>query len=578
MFKLFRYFKPHQWVLAVVLLALLGAAAYCDVTLPTYTSELITKMQEGANTASILSTGYTMLMYAGISIGLTLIITFISFYLSTIHAKTLRDKIYEKVESFSLEETSRFSTASLITRTTNDVQQVSSATMMILRVGLSAPITAILALVKINSASYEFTAAMAIAISFLIAGILTIMFFVVPKFKAIQKLIDRLNGVTRENLSGIRVIRAFNAEAEQTKKFEEINDSFTKTNIFTNRIMGLMQPLIMLINYALTITIYWLGCYLILRDNNPSLFPSMFSFTQLSGQVVMSFMMIVMILLMLPRAQVSAGRINEVLSTEPFIKDPITPKNLPQGGKVEFRNVSFKYPSSSKNVIEDISFTANTGETIAFIGATGSGKSTIVNLLPRFFDVTNGDILVNDVSIKDVTQSQLRSTIGYVPQKSVLFAGSVKDNIALASDEFDFSEIETAAKVALVSDFAETLPDGYDTLVSQDGKNLSGGQKQRISIARAVFSNPKIYIFDDSFSALDFKTDAIVRENLSKHASKVTKLIVAQRIGTIKNADKIFVLKDGRIIGRGTHKELLQSCEEYQFIAKSQLSEKELAL
>lgn len=577
MIKLLKCFTPFQWVLTAILLAFLVAQCYCDVTLPTYTAEIITKMQSGAPPSSIMETGGVMLGYAGASIGFTLIITFISFYLSSMHAKTMRERIYNKVESFSMEELSHFSTASLITRSTNDVRQVTTATMLILRIGISAPLTAVLALVKINAASFELTTAMAIGVAFMLAGIMAILLLILPKFKVIQKLTDRINGVTRENLTGIRIVRAFNAEKLQTEKFDDVNTTLTKTNIFTNRVMGLMQPLITLVSYGLTIAIYWLGCYLILRDNNPALFPTMFSFTQLSGQVVMSFMLIVMILIMLPRAQVSATRINEVLNTKPKITD--IENALPfTNGKIEFKNVSFTYPTAKGAVLNNINFAADIGETVAFIGATGSGKSTIVNLIPRFFDATSGEILINGVNIKNIKQTELRSAIGYVPQKSMLFSGTVRENIALGSLDADDAEIKNAATVACANEFIDELSDGYDAAVSQGGKNLSGGQKQRLSIARAVLINPHIYIFDDSFSALDFKTDAALRQNLAVYAKDATKIIVAQRIGTIKNADRIYVVSGGKIIADGTHNQLLKSCEEYKEIALSQLSKEELGL
>lgn len=577
MIKLLKHFTPFQWVLAVILLAFLVAQCYFDVTLPAYTSEIITKMQAAAEPSSILSTGLTMLMYAGASIGCTLVITFISFYLSSMQAKTIRGKIYDKVESFSTEELSRFSTPSLITRSTNDVRQVSMAIMLILRIGIAAPLTAVWAILKINAVSFELTTALAIGISFMLAGIMLILFLILPKFKVIQKLTDRINGVTRENLTGIRIIRAFNAEEQQTDKFSEVNTTLTKTNIFTNRIMGLMQPLITLVSYGLTIAIYWLGCYLILKDNNPELFPTMFAFTQLSGQVVMAFMMILMILLMLPRAQVSAKRINEVLDTRPMIFDPENPKEI-RNGDIEYKNVSFTYPGAEKAILEDINIKIAQGETVAFIGATGSGKSTIISLLPRFFEVSSGEILIDGVNIKDVRQYDLRGLIGYVPQKSVLFSGTIKDNITLGNLDATDDEVSCAADIACASEFIKELSDGYNSDVSQGGKNLSGGQKQRLSIARAILKKPLIYIFDDSFSALDFKTDAIVRQNLENHSVGATKLIVAQRIGTIKNADNIFVVHEGKIIASGKHEQLLQTSEEYKEIALSQLSAEELGL
>lgn len=487
---------------------------------------------------------------------------------------TLRSKVYSKVESFSIAEVNKFSTASLITRTTNDIQQIHMANIMVLRMLIYAPIMAIWAICKINASSGQLTIATAVAVVILVLCILAIMLTVMPKFRMMQKLTDRLNGVTRENLTGIRVVRAYNAEDYQEKKFEKANSDFTKTQLFTGRVMALMSPVMMLVMNGLTLALYWIGAALINAGETD--YQTIVSFMMLASQVIMAFLMMLMMFILLPRAQVAAKRINEVLDTPLSISDPENEQPLTEEGTVEFRDVSFRYPDAEKDVFEHISFRAEKGQTVAFIGSTGSGKSTLINLVPRFYDATEGEVLVDGVNVKNIKQSTLRSKIGYVPQKGVLFSGTVAENIGFGGNT-GRADIEEAAKVAEADGFITEMG-GYDSPISQGGKNVSGGQKQRISIARAVAQKPEIMIFDDSFSALDYKTDRQVRENLKGALSGATNLIVAQRIGTIMDADKIIVLDKGKAVGEGTHKELLENCPIYREIALSQLSKEELGL
>ena len=530
---------------------------------------------QNASTADIWTEGGFMLVFA-VCAALCQAASGIaaSFVASRLSAK-LRGKVYSKVESFSIAEVNKFSTASLITRTTNDIQQVHMANILVLRMLIYAPIMAIWAICKINASSGELTLATAIAIVILIVCILAIMLTVMPKFKLMQKLTDRLNGVTRENLTGIRVVRAYNAENYQQAKFSKVNDDFTRTQLFTGRVMALMSPVMMLVMNGLTLAIYWIGASLMNADEIE--YQTIVSFMTLASQVVMAFLMLLMMFILLPRAQVAAKRINEVLDTPLSIADPETEKPLTEEGTVEFKDVSFRYPDADADVFEHISFRAEKGQTIAFIGSTGSGKSTLINLVHRFYDATEGEVLVDGVNVKDIKQSTLRDKIGYVPQKGVLFSGTVAENIGFGG-KADRDEIVEAAKVAEADGFINEMTEGYASMISQGGKNVSGGQKQRLSIARAVAQKPEIMIFDDSFSALDYKTDKKVRENLKEKMSGATNLIVAQRIGTIMDADKIIVLDQGKAVGEGTHEELLRTCDVYREIALSQLSKEELGL
>lgn len=576
MIKLLKRFRPVDWILTALILGLTVAQVWFDLELPTYSANIISEItNEGATVGSVLSIGGTMLLLALGSMACSMAIGFIAAYVSAHFSYSLRGDVYRKVVSFSFEEINRFSTPSLITRSTNDIQQVQMAVVMILRMAISAPITAIWAIFRIQATSATLTAATAVALCVLVAVLITIFVIVMPKFKLIQRLTDRLNGVTRENLTGLRVVRAYNAEQYQEEKFGKVNEEVTRVNLFTNRMMGLMSPFMMLVMNGITLAIYWLGASLI---NEGSLdFATMTAFSMLAMQVLMAFMMLTMLFIMLPRASVSAKRINEVLETENRIGEPAEPKPFTERATVEMKNVSFRYPDADGYVLKDISFRAKQGDTVAFIGATGSGKSTLVNLIPRFYDATEGEVLVDGVNVREVRQADLRARIGYVPQKGTLFSGTVASNIGYGGVTDD-QKIRSAAEVAMASEFVEQMEEGYDSHISQGGKNVSGGQKQRLSIARAAAIDPEIFIFDDSFSALDYKTDREVRSRLKEYTKNATSLIVAQRIGTIRDADLIIVLDRGVAVGQGTHEELLKTCPVYREIALSQLSKEELGL
>ncbi len=579
MFKLYKNLKAKDWVLILLIVGLTVLQVYCTMTIVDYTQGIITAITQAyyyqASTGEIWYQGGMMVLFAVLMALCQIAITFIAGYVASNLSKTLRSKTFAKVEGFSRAEINKFSTASLITRSTNDIQQVQMANVMVLRMLISAPITAIWAICKINAASWELTTATAVAVVLLVVCIAAIMIVVLPKFRIMQKLTDRLNGVTRENLTGIRVVRAYNAEGYQEEKFEKANDDFTKTQLFTGRVTALLSPVMTLIMSGISLAIYIIGAYLM---NSGSIdYATVTAYVQLVTQVVMAFMMLLMMFIMLPRAQVAAKRINEVLETPESIHDPETEKQTTEKGTVEFKNVSFKYPDADGCVIENISFRAEKGQTVAFIGSTGSGKSTLINLVPRFYDATEGEVLVDGVNVKDINQHTLHEKIGYVPQKGVLFSGTVAENIGYGGVS-DRQQIEDAAKIAEADEFITKMENGYDSDIAQGGKNVSGGQKQRISIARAVAPHPEIMIFDDSFSALDYKTDKKVRNNLKEKLAGTTNLIVAQRIGTIMDADQIIVLDNGKAVGQGTHKELLKSCPVYKEIALSQLSAEELGI
>ena len=623
MFKLYKKLRPVDWVLLAVLVGLTVLQVYCTMLLVDYIKDIISSITylnyhnnpaaispeigaavsengwdyivgvigEGgfpdelaslllkaanAKTGDILYNGGMMLLVAASSAVAQGLVGLIASYVSAGLSARLRSAVYSKVDSFSVAERDRFSTPSLITRTTNDVQQVQMANILMLRMAFAAPVTAVWAICKIQGTSTYLTLATVIAVIALVLFLALLMVFVLPKFKIMQKLLDKLNGVSRENLTGIRVIRAYNAEEYQKDKFEKSNEAITKAQLFAGRMMSLMSPVMMLIMNGVSLAIYWLGSHLINAGSTD--YATVAAFMQLASQIIMAFMMLMMMFVLLPRAQVSAKRINEVLETPLSVTDPETEEPLKEEGTVEFKNVSFGYPDSDEKVIHNISFRAEKGETVAFIGSTGSGKSTLINLVPRFFDVTDGKVLVDGVDVRNIKQKTLRSVIGYVPQKGVLFSGTVKSNIAFGDESLDDEKIISAAKIAEADEFIRNMENGYGSEISQGGKNVSGGQKQRLSIARAVAVNPQIFIFDDSFSALDYKTDRKVRENLKAAADGATKLIVAQRIGTIMDADKIIVLDNGNAVGVGTHKQLLKSCPVYREIALSQLSKEELGL
>ncbi|WP_300383879.1 ABC transporter ATP-binding protein [Clostridium sp.] len=584
MVKIFKYLKSKDWALIFISLLFIVTQVGLELKIPEYMSKITLLVQtEGSKISEILIEGGYMLLCA---LGSLVAAIIVGFFISQIAAglsKTLRSNLFSKIESFSMNEINQFSTSSLITRSTNDITQVQMIIAMGLQVLIKAPIMAIWAISKISSKSWKWTAATATAVIVLILIVSIVFLLVMPKFKRIQRLTDNLNRVSRENLTGIRVVRAYNAESYQEDKFEVANNDLTKTNLFTSRTMGIMMPSITLIMSGLSLSIYWIGAYLINEAqmlDKITLFSDMVVFSSYAIQVVMSFMMLIMIFIILPRAQVSAKRINEVLATEITIKNGTLKENdISKNGEIEFKNVSFKYPDAKDYVLENITFKANRGETVAFIGSTGSGKTTLINLIPRFYDVTAGEILVDGVNVKDYDKTFLTNKIGYVSQKTVMFSGTVTSNVSYGDngkEKGDAESVKRAIEISQGKEFVEKIDKTYEGEISQGGTNLSGGQKQRLSIARAVYRDPEVYIFDDSFSALDYKTDRVLRSILNKETKDVTKLIVAQRIGTIKDADKIVVLDEGKIVGIGRHKELLKNCEVYKEIAYSQLSKEEL--
>ena len=556
------------------------------MTLPDYMSEITSLVQtQGSLMSDIFAAGGKMLLCALGSLVFAVAVGYFASRLAATLARRVRQAVFEKVENFSMEEINRFSTASLITRSTNDITQIQMIIAMGLQVMIKAPIMAVWAILKISGKSWQWTAATAAAVVFLLILIVVLMIFALPRFRKIQTLTDNLNRVTRENLTGIRVVRAYNAEQYQEEKFEAANKELTDNNLFAHRMMAIMNPGMNIIMNGLTLFIYWIGAVLINEAQlveRIGLFSDMVVFSSYAMQVVMAFMLLTMIFIMLPRASVSAKRINEVLDTEPRIKDGERTEGLPgKEGEVEFRHVSFRYPDAAEDVLTDISFTAHKGETIAFIGSTGSGKSTLVNLVPRFYDATEGEVLVDGVNVKEYTAKALHNKLGYVSQRAVMFAGTVESNVSYGDNGrdtgVDGEYVKKSVDIAQGTEFVEKMEDAYQGMVAQNGANLSGGQKQRLAIARAIYRKPEIYIFDDSFSALDYKTDKVLRAALKKETADTTSLIVAQRIGTIKNADKIIVLEEGKAVGMGTHEELLQNCEVYKQIALSQLSKEELA-
>lgn len=524
----------------------------------------------------ILKSGAQMLGIAILSMFVTIIVTYLAAKVAATLGKTLRNNVYEKVMSFSNEEMKKFSTASLITRSTNDIQQIQMMMVMILRFIFYAPMMAMMGIFKVINTNVSMSWIIGVAV-LCIVFLLGILFtFVMPKFKLVQNLVDRLNLVSREIITGIMPIRAFSNQKHEEERFDKANGDLTKVNIFVNRIMSCMMPAMMLVMNLIAVLIVYKGTYSI--DAGTMQVGDMMAFIQYTMQIIMSFLVIAMMSVMIPRASVSAGRICEVIETEPTIEDPKNAKEFSgnKKGVVEFKNVSFKYPDAEENILSDISFTAKPGETTAFIGSTGSGKSTLINLIPRFFDVTEGQILVDGVDIREVTQKDLRDKIGYVPQKGILFTGTIASNLRYGNPDATDEEIREAAEIAQATEFIDSKPEGFDTKIAQGGTNVSGGQKQRLSIARAIAKNPEIYIFDDSFSALDLKTDAALRKALKKKTGDSTVLIVAQRISTILHAEQIIVLDEGKVIGKGTHEELLKTCEVYKQIALSQLSKEEL--
>lgn len=584
MIKLLKNLTKKECFLALISLILIIVQVWLELKMPDYMSEITVLVQtEGSQMSDIIKNGAYMLGCAFGSLVSAVIVGYLVATVAANFSKSVRKKLFDKVEDLAMSEVKGFSTSSLITRTTNDITQVQMLVAMGLQLMIKAPITAIWAITKILNKSWQWSMTTGIAVLILLTVISILTIIVMPRFKIVQKLTDKINGVTRENLTGIRVVRAFNAENYQENKFEDVNTKLTNQQMYNQKKFAIMQPVMYLVMYFLTLAIYFIGAYLI-RDasmvNKLGLFGDMVVFSSYAMQVIMSFLMLAMIFMMSPRAQVSANRINEVLDTDITIKDGnINTNKTNEVGTVEFKNVSFKYPDADEYLLKNISFKANKGETVAFIGSTGSGKSTLINLVPRFYDATEGEVLVDGVNVKDYTQEFLHNKIGYVPQKAVMFNGTVNSNIAYGDNgkgEISEEKIKKAIEVAQGKEFVEKMNEKYDTHIAQGGTNVSGGQKQRLAIARAIARNPEIYIFDDSFSALDYKTDSLLRKALKEYTKDVTSLIVAQRIGTIMNADKIIVLEDGVSVGMGTHKELLKNCDVYKEIALSQLSKEEL--
>ena len=585
MVKLLKKLTWKDFILAAVAFVFIIVQVWLSLTMPDYMSEITKLVQtKGSKMNDILIAGGKMLACALGSLLAAVCTSICASKISSNFSANLRGQVFHKVQSFSMEEIGNFSTASLITRSTNDITQVQMLIVMGLEVLLKAPIMAVWALCKISTKNWQWTASTGVAVVVLLNFVCVCVAVALPKFKKLQSLTDNLNRVTRENLTGLNVVRAYNAEGYQQKKFNDANDELTKTQLFANRTMGTMMPGIQMVMNGLMLAIYWIGAYLISNAqmfDKLTIFSDMIVFTQYAMQVVMSFMMLVMIFVLLPRASVSAKRINEVLDMPLSIKDGIKENGIDgKKGEVEFRNVSFCYPDAEKDVIEDISFTAHKGETIAFIGSTGCGKSTVINMIPRFYDATKGEVLVDGVNVKEYTQKALRNKIGYVSQKAVLFTGSIKSNVAYGDNGtkgFTDDVVKQAIETAQAKEFVDKTDGGVDAFVAQGGSNFSGGQKQRLSIARAICRHPEILIFDDSFSALDYKTDRVLRDTLRKTCADATRFIVVQRIGTIRDADKIIVLDDGKIAGMGKHNELMETCEVYRQIAYSQLSKEELA-
>ena len=587
MIKILKYLRAKDWGMVILSVACIIGQVQLDLKLPEYMSE-ITKLveTEGNRMSDVWSAGGKMLLCAFGSLILAIILGFLSAQIAAHFSFGLREGVYKKVMSFSDEEMNHFSTASLITRSTNDITQVQMFVVMGMSLLIKAPITAVIALRKISTKNWQWTALTAGVIVFTCLILAFIMVYAIPRFKKMQVLTDNLNRVTRENLTGLLVVRAYNAEDYQESKFDAANEKLTKTQLQAQLAMNVMSPGLNLAMNALTLGIYWIGAVLIgnivITDAasllaRVTIFSDMVVFVNYAMQVIMAFLMLVMIFIMLPRVSVSIRRLNEVLSTTPRMKDGTKTEGLPgMEGEIEFRNVSFRYQDSAEDVIRSVSFTAHRGETVALIGATGSGKSTIINLIPRMYDATGGSVLIDGLDVREYSSKALREKIGFVPQKAFLFSGTVAENIGYGEEALSDADMRKAAEIAQATDFVETDEVGYQGHVSQNGSNFSGGQKQRLSIARAIAKKAEIFVFDDSFSALDYRTDKTLRAALKKESRGVTNVIVAQRIGTIMDADRILVIEDGEIVGNGTHRELMQTCETYREIAYSQLSKEEL--
>ena len=585
--KLLKYLKKREWLYALCAVVFIVGQVWLDLKLPDYMNTITQIAQGGTNSATgaayslsdIWANGGWMLLCAVGSMLCSIITSYFVVRIAADFSARIREALYTKVQSFSMSEISKFSTASLITRSTNDVQQVQTLITMGLQMIIKAPIATIWAITKIAGKQWQWSLAVGIAVVVMVVGIAIIMLMVVKKFQKMQTLTDRLNQVTRENLTGIRVVRAYNAEGFQENKFEEVNREFTDTNLFTGKTMAFMSPLMSLVMNGISLAIYWIGAYIINAASLmefAGLFGDMVVFMSYGMQIISSFMMLAMMFMIAPRSIVSAHRINEVLDTDTLIEDGKGVGETSEKGTVEFRHVYFRYPDGNENVLSDISFKAKKGDTVAFIGATGCGKSSVVNLVSRFYDANGGQVLVDGHDVREYRKNELSGRIGYVSQRAVMFSGDIRSNVNFGDNNADDAAVTRAIDIAQSSDFVQGQKGGINGPVAQNGTNFSGGQKQRLSIARAVARDAEIYIFDDTFSALDYKTDRTLRQTLKTEMKDATCLIVAQRIGTIMDADQILVLENGRVVGQGTHKELMESCAAYQEIARSQLSEEEL--
>ena len=582
MIKILKNLNKKQKVLIVFSIILICLQVWLELKMPDYMATITTLVEtEGSKMADIIRNGSMMLLCALGSLTTSILTGYLLAYVTCNFSLNVRKKIFKKVEELSTHDIKEFSTSSLITRTTNDVTQIEMFLGMGLQLLIKSPITAIWAVTKILNKSWEWSMITGLAVIILLSVVAVLIFLVVPKFKIIQKLTDKLNNVTRENITGVRVVRAFNAEKYQENKFSNVNKELMNTHLYTQTRMAILQPTMYLVLNGLTLTIYFVGAILIknaMFANKLTLFGNMIVFSAYAMQVIASFLLLAMIFMILPRAEVSAKRINEVLEKEPSIKEGNFDGETKETGTVEFRDVSFRYPDADEYILKDIDFKAKKGETVAFIGMTGSGKSTLINLIPRLYDATVGEVLVDGVNVKEYKEAALNNKIGYVSQKAILFDGDVNFNVSFGQSKKEITDkkIKEAIEIAQAKDFVEDMDDKYESHIASSGTNISGGQKQRLSIARAIARDPEIYIFDDSFSALDYKTDSILRKKLKEYTKDATVLIVAQRIGTIMNADNIIVLNNGEVAGRGTHKELLKTCKIYKEIALSQLTEEEL--
>lgn len=584
MIKTLKHLKPKELAMICISLGFIVLMVWLDLKMPEYMSAITRLIKEGGSMNAIWNNGGLMLACVLGSLAAAIIVGYISARVAASFSQRLRSLLFNKVDSFSAAEVSKFSTSSLVTRTTNDVTQVQLLVTMGLQLLAKAPIMAIWGIVKISGKGTEWTLATGIAVLVLIIMMAVILLLIMPRFKKMQTLTDNMNRATGESLSGLAVVRAYNAEKYQEQKFEKANKELTSVQLFANRAMGVLQAFMPLMISGMSLAIYWIGAALISKSGMPeqlALFTNMVVFMQYAMQIIMAFLMMTMMFIFLPRASVSAKRIEEVLDTESSIKDgTVTEGVTGMTGEVEFKNVSFKYPDAAEYVLHDVSFKANKGETIAFIGSTGSGKSTLINMVPRFYDATEGEILIDGVNVKDYKIEALNDKLGYVSQKAVLFSGTVSSNVAYGEKAGEIAgedNIKKAVKIAQGKNFVEKMNDSYNAPIARGGQNVSGGQKQRLSIARAICKEPEILIFDDSFSALDYKTDRALRTALKKETEGTTSMIVAQRIGTIMDADKIVVLDEGKVVGMGTHKQLLKNCKVYKEIAYSQLSKEELA-